>query len=58
MKEKNDEYILPNYTWTNRRHSNGELVRVGSADADGASVNGYRPGNSYDLLGVSFSRSR
>jgi MoxR-like ATPase len=58
MKEKNDEYILPNYTWTNRRHSNGELVSVGSADADGAGVLGGQSGNSNVNLGVSFSRSR
>jgi len=59
MKEKNNEYILPNmYTWTNRRSSDGRLVSVGDAGSDGVYVGSRRPGNSHDSLGVSFSRSR
>jgi hypothetical protein len=58
MKEKNGEYILPDYTWTNRRDSDGKLVRVGGADAVGVYVNGSQPDFSNVSLGVSFSRSR
>ncbi|PWB38578.1 MAG: hypothetical protein C3F02_02590 [Parcubacteria group bacterium] len=46
------------YTWTGRRISDGLLVVVGLADADGADVGASRPGARYGYLGVSFSRSR
>jgi len=58
MKEKNDEYILPDkYTWTNRRGSDGELVDVGNAASNGVYVHGRRPDTSAGGLGVSFSRT-
>lgn len=46
------------YTWTNRRYSDGRLVYVGYADADGTYVYAYGPGIADDYLGVSFSRSQ
>ena len=46
------------YTWTKRRYSVGNLVRVGRFESDGVDVYGDRPDDSGDNLGVSFSRSR
>ena len=52
------ERLLPDkYDWTNRRHSDGYLVRVGSFKSDGVNVDGCRPVTSYPFLGVVFSRS-
>ena len=53
-----DRLLEKIYTWTRRRVSDGELVRVGLADAGGASVYADKPDYRYDFLGVSFSRSQ
>lgn len=45
------------YTWTSARDSDGFLVRVGSADYDGARVEGLLPNYQFGSLGSSFSRS-
>jgi hypothetical protein len=54
----NDRHLKSTYTWTNRRSSDGQFVRVGSADAVGARVLAYEPGYRRGYLGVSFSRSQ
>lgn len=41
----------------NVQDSDGNLVNVGNADSDGTNVNGNRPDNRNDNLGVSLSRS-
>ena len=46
------------YTWINRRNSDGRLVFVGNADADGTDVDADRPDRVLSDLGVSFSRSQ
>ena len=52
------EHILENmYTWSSRRDSDGELVDLGRAGADGARVLSRRPAYSVGSLGVVFSRS-
>jgi hypothetical protein len=53
-----DRLLEQLYTWTNRRGSDGRLVYVGSADADGAGVPAHKPGYRDGSLGVSFSRSQ
>ena len=56
-ERENKKRLLPNYSWTFRRSSNGKLVYVGDFDSDGVIVNGSGPGFSSGILGVSFSRS-
>ncbi|MBI2645105.1 hypothetical protein HYW94_02950 [Candidatus Uhrbacteria bacterium] len=54
----NDERLLENmYTWTATRDSDGRLVDVGSFGAGGASVDGYGPVVTNDILGVLLSRT-
>lgn len=45
------------YTWTLARYSDGFLVRVGSADPDGARVDGFLSNYQFGSFGASFSRS-
>ena len=54
-----DELLMPQMAQDKRkrRNSDGNLVNVGNADADGANVNRWNPDNSNDNLGVAFSRS-
>ena len=54
----NDRHLESTYTWTNRRYSDGELVDVGGAGSEGASVGALMPGSRDGRLGVSFSRSQ
>ena len=56
--KSNKERLLENmYTWSSRRDSDGRLVRLGGAGADGARVGSGEPDDSNDALGVVFSRS-
>ena len=52
-----ERLLLDKYDWTNRRHSDGDLVYVGLFKSDCVSVSWSRPGASPSVLGVSFSRS-
>lgn len=45
------------YVWTNGRSSVGNFVDVGNADAGGAGVRRWKPGNRLSNLGASLSRS-
>ncbi|MFA5022717.1 MAG: hypothetical protein WC385_01315 [Candidatus Paceibacterota bacterium] len=57
-KRVNGEYVLPNvWAWTNQRSSNGNLVLVGEAGADGVIVAPGAPWGSGDGLGAQFSCS-
>ncbi|OHA59615.1 MAG: hypothetical protein A2589_02015 [Candidatus Vogelbacteria bacterium RIFOXYD1_FULL_46_19] len=54
----NHERLLEDtYSWTASRYADGNLVSIGLADSDGASVDGDTPRYSYDNLGTMFSRS-
>ena len=58
VRGANDEQLLENiYTWTSRRYSDVGLVNVGSFDPRGVYVDGDRPDDRGDDLGVSFSRN-
>lgn len=55
-QENNKPMLTGTYTNTSARSSDGSLVSVGSADVDGAVVDGWDPGDRDDDLGASFSR--
>ncbi len=57
LQARSERLLESKYTWTKRRTSRGYLVRAGGAAALGADVSDWRPGDAYDLIGVSFSRS-
>ena len=53
----NGGYVLPDtWTWTNKRSSGDDLVRVGLAGPHGVGVDFNDPRRSYSYLGVRFSR--
>jgi len=53
----NDIMTKDEYIWTNGRSSDGDFVDVGDAGSGGVAVPRYGPGDRYDDLGASFSRS-
>ena len=56
--QNNDERLLENkYAWTHTATSDGDRVRVGGFDSDGADVYGRSDGRSLSALGVVFSRN-
>ena len=57
LQARSERLLEGKHTWTSRRTSDGRLVDVGSADAEGAPVDPWAPVRAYDFLGVSFSRS-
>ncbi len=56
FQNNNERLMQREYTWTNSRASDGDLVYVGRFDSDGVNVYGSSPDDSYSDLGVCPSR--